>query len=466
MLSDIITRMSVSDSTENRGYFLGIEGEQLGPLSEKEVLDKINQGQVPPQTLIWWDGQSDWQPISEIPGFKNHFESLKESPPPSPIAPTPSIPLTPAPADELFASFSASDTPSKPVFSASEGNFPRPSFLKTRAKLMGGIFAGLCLLTWAFISFTSAPPPPKKTIKKLSKDQLLAERRAKVSKSVSELLLKPDQATQTLQEVVRQDSKDEPGTEAVTALLDYYRQNQKYQQAGDLLLELKRPNEAARFFLIDPTLSEKAETALFQAYQVTQGKEQADYLIQDIKLLLSPLKNTALAVERIQLFEKTFPALTHPYSYYLLPTDQRIQNIFNRLSFHFVQELMKHMTSEFPQVTLVNRPLIEVKRNASGEYRIIARYQGDVLLSNDRLRNIYFIFWLVDGQWVLVDTNLTRERQRFAAITREKYNASVMAPERMLQYLETEFQTQFPNKGLHEMPTSNEPSSPNQNSRK
>jgi hypothetical protein len=459
MPSDIIGKMSVSDSTENRGYFLGIEGEQLGPLSEKELLEKINQGQVPPQTLIWWDGQVDWQPISEISEFKTYYEKPIVPAPPLEPSPTRSKPLQSPPSDEPFATFSAPDSPSQPVFTAAESNFPRPSFLKTRAKLMGGIFAGLCLVTLAFLYFNNGPAPAKKPLKRISKDQLLAERKAKVSKALSELLLKPDQSIQALQEIVRQDSKDEPGAEAVTALLENYRQTQKYQQAGDLLLELKRPDEAARLFLMDPTLSAKAESALFQAYQATKGKEQADFLIQDIKLLLVQLKNPALAVERIQLFEKTFPALSHPYSYYLLPSDQRIQNIFNRLSFHFVQELMKHMTSEFPQVTLVNRPLIEVKRNASGEYRIVARYQGDVLLSNDRLRNIYFIFWLVDGQWVLVDTNLTRERQRFAAITREKYNASVMTPERMIQYLETVFQTQFPNKALHEMPTSNEPTS-------
>jgi hypothetical protein len=67
------------------------------------------------------------------------------------------------------------------------------------------------------------------------------------------------------------------------------------------------------------------------------------------------------------------------------------------------------------------------------------------------MKGIFFLYWLVDNQWLLVDTNLTTDRQRFAAATRKKYEGAVLQPGQMLTYLESQFKQLYPNQGLHEM---------------
>ncbi len=61
------------------------------------------------------------------------------------------------------------------------------------------------------------------------------------------------------------------------------------------------------------------------------------------------------------------------------------------------------------------------------------------------------MFWLVNEQWFIVDTNLTKERARFAKEEQKKHESTVVTASEMLQGLETLFKTQFPGKGLHEL---------------
>ncbi|MFM8268555.1 MAG: DUF4339 domain-containing protein [Pseudomonadota bacterium] len=451
--------MSVSDHDPNTAYFLGVEGEQTGPYSQADLAGQISQGNLSPETLVWWEGQTDWERIADIPRFKALFETQKRNPPAP--TPTPAPPATKLKLDdftvggshpslEWVATFAKSGKEPMPVYDGRESYFKHDKVIPVKTATIG---LALCLVgfgVWVALKF-SAPAQPKSEKKAVSpRDQDLQKRKKILSQASSQLLLNPTTSIQQLNDLIKQNVKDAEGKEAAEILLNYYRQNKQIEPAGELLIKLERYAEAANLFASDSRFISQTEAALFKAFQNSSGKESADFLNNDIKLLIKPLNNLVLAKERIGLFEKNFPGLTHPFGYYQLPVDQQITNIFMRLSSTFVDMLTSHISQEFPQITLATRPIVEIKRNSSGSLRIIGRYNGDLILRTDRMKGIFFLYWLIDNQWLLVDTNLTTDRQRFAAATRKKYEGSVSQPSEMLKYLEQEFQRLYPKQGLHE----------------
>lgn len=60
-------------------YFLGIGGEQSGPLSESEVIQKIRNGEIPSDSLVWFEGLAEWQAIDTIPAFREAFNDSSRS---------------------------------------------------------------------------------------------------------------------------------------------------------------------------------------------------------------------------------------------------------------------------------------------------------------------------------------------------------------------------------------------------
>jgi len=448
--------MNASGHGSNTAYFLGVEGEQTGPYSEADLVNQIEQGVLSEDTLIWWEGQSDWERIGDISKFKDLFGA---SPKVSPSASPPKkIPLLEDytlggshPNLEWVASFARQGKEPVPVYDAKEGYFKHDKVIPVKSAALA---LALCLIgfgVWAIFKFT-APPDKKSTKRQITpKDQSLQKRRQLLAQATSQLLLNPNTSIQQLNDLIDQNSKDNEGKEAADALLTYYRQNKQQESAGDLLMKLNRFSEAAQTYSAEPRLTAKTESAFFKAFQSSTGKDSADFLIEDIRLLIKPLDKLELAKERIALFEKTFPGLTHPFSYYQIPVEQQITNIFTRMSSSLVQMLTKHISEEFPQITLASRPLVEIKRNSSGGLRVIGRYSGDLILRTDRMKGIFFLYWLVDNQWLLVDTNLTSDRQRFAAATRKKYEHAVLSPGQMLTFLESQFKQLYPQQGLHEM---------------
>ena len=173
-------------------------------------------------------------------------------------------------------------------------------------------------------------------------------------------------------------------------------------------------------------------------------------MVEDIKVLLGPLRNYPTAIERIKLLEKEFPATQHPFRYYLRNTDDRIRDIFFRTSFFFVQHLMSYLNTELGQLNLTKRPTVEVRRERDGRYRMVGSYNGEVILNKDHMPDIKFVFWYIKDSWVMVETNLTLERTRYAKAEREKHLGDSLTGEEMLRELESVFHTQFPERGLHE----------------
>ncbi len=60
-------------------YFIGRNGEQLGPYSEAQIREQLSAGAIGPDDLAWHEGLADWKPVRELFGV--------EAPPPVPPPP-------------------------------------------------------------------------------------------------------------------------------------------------------------------------------------------------------------------------------------------------------------------------------------------------------------------------------------------------------------------------------------------
>jgi len=473
-------------------FFLGIGGNQTGPFTDEEVNEQIRQGAVPSDALIWYEGLPDWQPIQSVEFFKDSFggatptrakksavtpggfkpldessdesEDEEESPRKSkddayvPVQTGKKKKKKESSAGDSYSTFASNDRVAT-VFS-DEADFGGAGPSKSRAGLLvmlvlvvgaaGGYFYYTGDLQ-ALLGHEETPVVSAVPVKETKEKTGSRDTRAR--QALSQLLLKPDENIKILTEVARENPDDATGTEAIKSLVEYYKQRKRNGDAARLLMETKRPKEASEFFLMEPPSYEEAEPALFSAYSTSTDPGRRSLLLKDIDLLLGPIKNIQLAVERIKLLEKDFPRERHPYAYYLKTTDQKIADLFGRLSFHFVQGLLAHLMSEMPQINFINRPVVEIKKDKKDNYRIVGSYKGDVALNQDRMKDIRFTFWLFNEQWAVVDTNLTVERERFSRAEKKRREGEVSSSDRMLAYMEDTFKTLFPNSALHEVVT-------------
>lgn len=440
------------DPSNNTAYFLGFEGEQTGPYSFADIMSQISQGKLNPETLIWWEGQSDWQIISTTSPFNAEFKKLASSPPP--ITPPTFIPSSkPASSSKStwLATYAKPGTIPIPVYIKKESSFAQAVVIPIKWSLSLVGIGVVGLLAWLVLSFLAPKKETKPQLSRTSqKQKTILARKKDLAEASSGLILEPAKSVQTLNRLIDENPSDETSKEAIEILLDHYAKTSSYSAAGQLYLKMKDPLKAAEVFLKDPGLALQAEKALFQAYEQATGKSKADLLLRDIQVLIKPLQNINLAKERIGLFEQNFPALPHPFSFYQLNTTEQINILFPNISEAFSQMLEAHIQEEFPQLALLVKPKTEVKRDASNRWRLIGSYRGDISLRNDRLKNVYFIYWLVDNQWILVDTNLTPERSKFAAEARKRYQSSVYTSETLLGTLESVFKQKFPALSLHE----------------
>jgi len=442
--------MSLSDNT---AYFLGFEGEQSGPFSFADLSSRITSGSLNPDTLIWWEGQSDWQIISTLPEFQKLFSSSAKVLAPAPQN-KPFVSKNPGPSQNSsswIATYAKTGVAPVPIYSKKEGSFGPPIVIPVGLSLKLISLGVLGLLVWGLLNFLSAKPEKKNTVVKTSqKEKALLARQAELQKASNSLLLEPSQSAQTLTNLIDQNPDDAVGKEATRVLINFFEKNKDFRALGNLYRKIKQPDKAAEYFSKDPNLAEEAAKSFFEAYEKSSGKLKADFLIENIKILLSPLENYPLASERITLFEKTFPALTHPFSYYQMSASEKIGQIFPKVSSTFSEALSSRMREEFPQITFSLKPKVEVKRDVANHWRLIGSYRGDIFVRSDRITNVYFVYWFVDNQWNLVDTNLTPERARFASQTRKKLDRSALSQDILLSLLEKMFKQTYPGLSFHE----------------
>lgn len=60
-------------------YYVAIEGRQVGPLSDGELMQLIAQRKVNKDTLCWMPGMAAWQPIEQVPAV---LKLIALTPPP------------------------------------------------------------------------------------------------------------------------------------------------------------------------------------------------------------------------------------------------------------------------------------------------------------------------------------------------------------------------------------------------
>ena len=48
-------------------FYVGINGQQVGPLNESELIAMINNRSVNKDTLAWMPGMHEWKPIEQVP---------------------------------------------------------------------------------------------------------------------------------------------------------------------------------------------------------------------------------------------------------------------------------------------------------------------------------------------------------------------------------------------------------------
>lgn len=444
-------------------YFLGIDGEQVGPYSKQEVLEKVRLKEVREVDMIWWEGQDEWLPIADteflsaVPSSKpekkqpkidvqNEESSVLERKRPQIGGDVESV-LSGKSHIENHPTF-AQGPDVEPAFKMSHAS--SPPLLNNRVRLLLAVLAIVALGSGGYFYLSSSDEEllPQMAVKK--KVRSLKDRQAVFSTAVSTLMTNSPASIAELQNLIKENPSDEISKQAIEQLTSFYRTMQRYNDAGQLMMQVNRPDEATRFFALDPSLTAESEKATWEAYKVAKGEERKQFLLQNIQILVSQMQDIPRALERIKIFESEFPKVTHPYGYYLKGTDEKISDLFSRTSFYFVQNLISYLVTELPQLKLSTRPLVEIKKNKADMYKIVGSYKGDVILNQDKLTNVYFTFWFANETWHIVDTNLTKERRAYAIKEREKISSLAMPGDVMLRYMEGVFRAQFPKVALHE----------------
>lgn len=479
-------------------YYLGIAGEQTGPFTEEELRAKIRSAEVPQDALVWHEALDDWKPIRAVPELWAHFEGVGPTkPPPGKRKKKPKAVLLDDGELDAIATFATSDTALEPAFRAGG----KPSKKKGGVSLGGGNLAkrlplflllivalgagGFFIVSGGDLGFgdadtTASSAPSNGASEGWSVGQVAKwlglgdfadmlgfsttpepvanapanpsdERQSKLRKAQSNIMVNPEGALAELRALIDAKSDDEVARAAADAAVNYLQSVRRYGEAGKLLLQTNRPAEAVPLFLETPPSFEDADTAMLAAADASKDEERRRWIVKSIDLLLEANADSKKVEERVRMLERDFPASEHPYRYYLKSDDEKIADLFNRLSFAFVQSLLQFVATEFPQLSLQSRPTVSVVRESADRYRLVGRYSGPVQLSRDVLPSVTFVFWGHGGVWYLVETNVTEDRRRFAVAERKRrQKATLFTASELLSYLEGMFRNRYPGALLHE----------------
>lgn len=430
----------MSDAAQSRQYFLGIGGQQSGPFSEAEMVQQWQTGQIPAEALAWYEGLDDWKLAAEV------FAGLSAGAG-RPVTSAPGLLSRPHKDTVNFSTFATKEQGLNPVFDDDDAGGTESFFLRFRLHIFLGtvVFFGF-LVAAGFYIYTSVNGPRQSKPSVPVAAKTIDRRDTEYRSAVADVLLNPDRAMSVFERLVKDNSSDEIGKQSLESAIDYYKRSQRFHEIGRLLVAAKRPVDAIGYFRGEQPSPNEELNALQLSFVQTKKPE---FLLQEIELLLGPLNSSSKAIEMIRKLEQEFPKAGHPYGYFLKSTDEQIADLFSRISFYFVQSLLSFIESELPQIHLARRPLVELKRDRAGGFRIEGSYRGDVTLSRDPLKNIHLVFWFVDDLWVLVETNLTKERAKWSAREKEKLAKTTMTASKLLDSLEQRFRSQFPKSSLH-----------------
>ncbi|MBA3455863.1 MAG: TIGR00266 family protein [Deltaproteobacteria bacterium] len=72
-------------------WYIGINGQQQGPLGTQQVIDRIRAGQLDQTAYVYGQTQPQWTPIAQVPVFQAMFHHAPPPPPPPPQGPAPIV---------------------------------------------------------------------------------------------------------------------------------------------------------------------------------------------------------------------------------------------------------------------------------------------------------------------------------------------------------------------------------------
>ncbi len=72
-------------------WYIGINGQQQGPLGTQQVVDMIRAGQITTTAYAYGQTQPQWTPIAQIATFAPLFAQMPPPPPPPPAGPAPVV---------------------------------------------------------------------------------------------------------------------------------------------------------------------------------------------------------------------------------------------------------------------------------------------------------------------------------------------------------------------------------------
>jgi len=75
--------------SETTVWYIGINGQQQGPMGTQQVIDLIRTGQVTAHAYAFGQGLPGWTPITQVPAFAPAFHGGAMPPPPPPPGPAP-----------------------------------------------------------------------------------------------------------------------------------------------------------------------------------------------------------------------------------------------------------------------------------------------------------------------------------------------------------------------------------------
>lgn len=58
----------MSPEPQDLVHWIDQKGQQLAPEPLSTLLARVKAGQVPPTTMVWWDGAANWTPLNQVPG--------------------------------------------------------------------------------------------------------------------------------------------------------------------------------------------------------------------------------------------------------------------------------------------------------------------------------------------------------------------------------------------------------------
>ena len=68
-------------------WYMAIGGQQVGPVTEQDVVNAIQGGSADAETLVFVAGMENWTPLRDVPKFQPHLRPAAPPPPVAPAAP-------------------------------------------------------------------------------------------------------------------------------------------------------------------------------------------------------------------------------------------------------------------------------------------------------------------------------------------------------------------------------------------